>query len=193
MRGLSGAGLEPRGSAGPPVAGHRCPGSWCTDHRTSIPRWWSRRPSSPIPRPPSGICPTSTSCSNARHDAPPSSSGSGSTRSSGSSDGTRNRTGHPRPIDIDILLWGRERIVTGRLTIPPSRPDLPSFVLAPLVALEPRLTIPGQGQRTVLDCSIALETAHPVVDGYRQRPLRTRSPTVAGSSTGAGSNPTSQP
>ena len=68
----------------------------------------------------------------------------------------------PRPIDIDILLWGRERIVTGRLTIPHRDLTCRSFVLAPLVALEPRLTIPGQGQRTVLDCSIALERHIPL-------------------------------
>lgn len=56
----------------------------------------------------------------------------------------------PRPIDIDILLWGRERIATADLTVP--HPALPSrnFVLSPLLALEPGLTIPGEGQRTVL-------------------------------------------
>ena len=68
----------------------------------------------------------------------------------------------PRPIDIDILLWGRERIETDRLTIPHRDLLRRSFVLAPLVALEPRLTIPGQGERTVLDCSIALERHIPL-------------------------------
>ena len=63
----------------------------------------------------------------------------------------------PRPIDIDILLWGCERIVTERLTIPHRDLTCRSFVVAPLVALEPRLTIPGQGDRTVLDYSIALD------------------------------------
>ena len=62
----------------------------------------------------------------------------------------------PRPIDIDILLWGRECIETERLTIPHRDLIRRAFVLAPLVALEPRLTVPGQGDRTVLDCSIAL-------------------------------------
>ena len=62
----------------------------------------------------------------------------------------------PRPIDVDILLWGRECIETERLTIPHRDLLRRSFVLAPLVALQPRLTIPGQGRRTVLDCSIAL-------------------------------------
>ena len=62
----------------------------------------------------------------------------------------------PRPIDIDILLWGRERVETERLTIPHGDLACRSFVLAPLVALQPRLTIPGQGERTVIDYSMAL-------------------------------------
>ena len=62
----------------------------------------------------------------------------------------------PRPIDIDILLWGRERIATERLTIPHRDLTRRSFVLAPLVALAPRLTIPGRDNRTMLDHSMAL-------------------------------------
>ena len=62
----------------------------------------------------------------------------------------------PRPIDIDILLWGRERIETERLTIPHRDLTRRDFVLAPLVALQPRLTVPGLDDRTMLDHSIAL-------------------------------------
>ena len=62
----------------------------------------------------------------------------------------------PRPIDIDILLWGRESIETERLTVPHRDLTCRAFVLAPLVALEPRLTVPGRGDRTMLDHSIAL-------------------------------------
>ena len=62
----------------------------------------------------------------------------------------------PRPIDIDILLWGRECMVTERLTIPHRDLTCRSFVIAPLVALEPRLTVPGQDERTMLEHSIAL-------------------------------------
>ena len=68
----------------------------------------------------------------------------------------------PRPIDIDILLWGRERIETERLGIPHRDLKCRSFVLAPLVAIEPRLTIPGEGERTMLDWSIALEQNIPL-------------------------------
>ena len=68
----------------------------------------------------------------------------------------------PRPIDIDILLWGRECIETERLTIPHGDLTCRSFVLAPLAALEPRLTIPGRGERTVLDYSGALDQHIPL-------------------------------
>ena len=61
----------------------------------------------------------------------------------------------PRPIDIDILLWGRERIITERLTIPHRDLTQRSFVLAPLVALAPRLTVPGD-ERIILEHSITL-------------------------------------
>lgn len=57
----------------------------------------------------------------------------------------------PRPIDIDILLWGRQQIHTEQLTIPHPRMQERSFVLTPLIALEPRLTIPGLASKTILD------------------------------------------
>ena len=70
----------------------------------------------------------------------------------------RVNTSHwsPRPIDVDILLWGRERIATERLTIPHRDLTQRSFVLAPLAALAPRLTVPGGDGRTMLEHSIAL-------------------------------------
>ena len=70
----------------------------------------------------------------------------------------RDNSSHwsPRPIDIDILLWGRERIVTERLTIPHRDLIRRSFVLAPLTALAPRLTVPGGDGRTMIEHSIAL-------------------------------------
>jgi 2-amino-4-hydroxy-6-hydroxymethyldihydropteridine diphosphokinase/dihydropteroate synthase len=60
----------------------------------------------------------------------------------------------PRPLDIDILLWGTERIATDTLTIPHPQTHRRSFVLTPLVALEPRLRIPGPADRTSLEWSI---------------------------------------
>ena len=57
----------------------------------------------------------------------------------------------PRPLDIDLLLYGRETLATDRLRVPHPGMTERAFVLTPLAALEPRLTIPGQGTRTVLD------------------------------------------
>lgn len=59
----------------------------------------------------------------------------------------------PRSIDIDILLWGRERIATERLKIPHPGLQLRGFVLTPLIALCPSLTLPGLGETTVLEWS----------------------------------------
>lgn len=62
----------------------------------------------------------------------------------------------PRPIDIDILLWGEQIISTDTLTIPHKDMHLRHFVLTPLMALNAGLTIPGRGNNTLLQWSQAL-------------------------------------
>jgi 2-amino-4-hydroxy-6-hydroxymethyldihydropteridine diphosphokinase/dihydropteroate synthase len=57
----------------------------------------------------------------------------------------------PRSIDLDLLLYGRQTIVSERLSVPHPGITERAFVLTPLAALEPRLTIPGRGSRTVLE------------------------------------------
>jgi 2-amino-4-hydroxy-6-hydroxymethyldihydropteridine diphosphokinase/dihydropteroate synthase len=57
----------------------------------------------------------------------------------------------PRPIDLDLLLYGRETLATDRLRVPHPGLTERAFVLTPLAALEPRLTLPGKGSRTVLE------------------------------------------
>ena len=59
----------------------------------------------------------------------------------------------PRTIDLDILLWGSERIATERLTVPHPGLIERAFVLTPLAALAPLATIPGRGTKTVLEWS----------------------------------------
>jgi 2-amino-4-hydroxy-6-hydroxymethyldihydropteridine diphosphokinase/dihydropteroate synthase len=57
----------------------------------------------------------------------------------------------PRPIDLDLLLYGRDTLATKRLNVPHPGVAERAFVLTPLAALEPRMTIPGLGARTVLE------------------------------------------
>ncbi len=61
----------------------------------------------------------------------------------------------PRTIDLDILLWGDERIATERLTVPHPGITERAFVLTPLASLAPLATIPGRGTKTVLEWSRA--------------------------------------
>src|SRR2546426_14269 len=48
----------------------------------------------------------------------------------------------PRPIDIDILLYGNFRIQSARLVVPHPRLEERRFVLEPLVELAPKLRHP---------------------------------------------------
>jgi len=68
----------------------------------------------------------------------------------------------PRPIDIDILLWGDEEIGTETLTIPHAGLQERNFVLTPLVALEPRLTPPGPSGESLLESSRKLPAHIPL-------------------------------
>ena len=61
----------------------------------------------------------------------------------------------PRPLDVDILLWGEQKIRTDTLTIP--HPDTldRNFVLTPLVHVEPNLRIPGFEEKTAFEWSLS--------------------------------------
>ncbi len=58
----------------------------------------------------------------------------------------------PRPLDIDILLWGQERICEPDLTIPHPGLSRRDFVITPLLHIAPGRQISGL-QRTVFDLS----------------------------------------
>ena len=49
----------------------------------------------------------------------------------------------PRPIDLDILLFGEEKIKSERLTIPHKELTKRPFALIPLVQVTPEITVPG--------------------------------------------------
>lgn len=55
-----------------------------------------------------------------------------------------------RPLDLDILLFGRERLNEPRLQIPHIGIGERSFVLWPLLELEPGLNVPGLGPAKAL-------------------------------------------
>ena len=74
----------------------------------------------------------------------------------------------PRPIDLDLLLYGRETVATDRLHVPHPGIAERAFVLTPLAALEPRMTIPGLGTRTVLELARARAPSSAGMDGHRE-------------------------
>jgi 2-amino-4-hydroxy-6-hydroxymethyldihydropteridine diphosphokinase len=51
----------------------------------------------------------------------------------------------PRTLDLDLLLYGTERIDEPGLTVPHPRLHERGFVLRPLAELDPALEVPGNG------------------------------------------------
>lgn len=51
----------------------------------------------------------------------------------------------PRPVDCDLLLFGREEIRTDDLIVPHPRMTKRLFVLEPLIEIAPKAFIPGFG------------------------------------------------
>ena len=49
----------------------------------------------------------------------------------------------PRTIDVDLLLLGEVELESERLTLPHAEASSRRFVLAPLLELDPELTLPG--------------------------------------------------
>lgn len=71
----------------------------------------------------------------------------------------------PRPIDIDVLLHHDDVIETPTLAVPHPGMRERNFVLTPLAALAPGLTLPGLGPKTVLEWSHALAHRIPLFMG----------------------------
>lgn len=62
----------------------------------------------------------------------------------------------PRVIDIDLLYFGDERVVSERLELPHPRLTVRRFVLQPLADIRPELVLPGD-TRTIREHLDALE------------------------------------
>ena len=61
----------------------------------------------------------------------------------------------PRPLDLDLLLWGDRTLAEPELVVPHPRLAERGFVLAPLAALIPHVPLPGDG-RTAAELLAAL-------------------------------------
>jgi 2-amino-4-hydroxy-6-hydroxymethyldihydropteridine diphosphokinase len=64
----------------------------------------------------------------------------------------------PRPLDVDLLLYGDHHLAAEELTLPHPLLRERAFVLAPLAALAPELAIPPDG-RTAAELLAALPPA----------------------------------
>lgn len=61
----------------------------------------------------------------------------------------------PRTLDLDLLLYGDEQIASATLTVPHPRITERAFVLVPLLALMPSITVPGKGAASDYLASVA--------------------------------------
>ncbi|RCV90391.1 2-amino-4-hydroxy-6-hydroxymethyldihydropteridine diphosphokinase [Billgrantia montanilacus] len=67
----------------------------------------------------------------------------------------RRRHWGPRTLDLDLLLFGRQVIVTPRLRVPHPEMSARAFVMVPLAELAPALSLPDGRGVTALAASLA--------------------------------------
>ena len=79
---------------------------------------------------------------------------------------TRTRRWGPRTIDLDLLLLGQGVVDEPDLQVPHPELTRRSFVLVPLVELEPLLVHPVTGE-TLITHLTSIKTRHPVKRGSR--------------------------
>ena len=60
----------------------------------------------------------------------------------------------PRTLDLDLLLYGEERIDEPGLSVPHPRLHERRFVLEPLAELDPSLVVPGRGSVAELGAGV---------------------------------------
>lgn len=72
---------------------------------------------------------------------------------------TRSIRWGPRTVDLDLLLYGGEKIDSGDLTVPHPRMGERAFVMVPLAELAPGLLIPGRGRAAELAEELSREQA----------------------------------
>ena len=70
----------------------------------------------------------------------------------------------PRPLDLDILLYGQRTLQSPTLTIPHPRLTERAFVLIPLLQIAPLITIPGLGPAHAFAPSVVGQPISRIVD-----------------------------
>ncbi len=93
-------------------------------------------------------------------------------RAAGRVEGTRNA---PRPLDLDLLVFGDERRSLPWFHLPHPRATTRRFVLAPAAEIVPHLCWPGT-ERTVVELLARLDADDAKDDAWAQRLQREPSP-----------------
>ena len=70
----------------------------------------------------------------------------------------------PRTLDLDILLYGPQRLHTPELIIPHPRLTQRAFALIPLLQVDPFVSIPGQGPAHAFVPDVAAQVIEKVAD-----------------------------
>ncbi len=73
-------------------------------------------------------------------------------------------TNAPRTLDLDILLYGTQRIASTDLVIPHPRLTQRAFALIPLLQLDPFLTIPGAGPAHAFVSAVSDQSINKIVE-----------------------------
>jgi len=68
----------------------------------------------------------------------------------------------PRTLDLDLLLYGQDQIVSAALTVPHPRMSERAFVLMPLLQLDATVVIPGKGLAADYLSHVAQQTIRPL-------------------------------
>jgi 2-amino-4-hydroxy-6-hydroxymethyldihydropteridine diphosphokinase len=76
--------------------------------------------------------------------------------------GRTGKTGEPRPIDVDILLYGEAQINTPDLIVPHPKMKDRAFVMIPLSEIAPDLIFPGT-DKTIKEMAAALREVQGVL------------------------------
>jgi len=71
----------------------------------------------------------------------------------------------PRRLDLDLLLYGEQRIADAELMVPHPELHRRAFVLLPLLELEPSLCAPGLGALAEFTAAVATQRVERLVPG----------------------------